>query len=73
MTILHLLIEDSFIESFVESLPREKVKIVEEDFELNKQLLAKEMQNYKNDREDFYPYLESMKNLDIWFKESYLK
>jgi len=67
--ILHLLIEDDYIEEFVSSLPRDKVTIVEKEFDENKKLLQDELEKYNNEDIETKPYHESMQNLNIWLKE----
>lgn len=69
MQILHLLIEDDYIEEFVSSLPRDKVTIVEKEFDENKKLLQDELEKYNNEDIETKPYHESMQNLNIWLKE----
>ncbi len=66
--LLHLLIDDDFIEEFVKSLPMDKVSIVEKEFQENKKLLQKELDNY-NQTKQSNPYQESMQNLNVWLKE----
>jgi hypothetical protein len=69
MQILHLLIEDDYIEEFVSSLPRDKVTIVEKEFNENKKLLQDELEKYNNEDVEIKPYHESMQDLNIWLKE----
>ena len=69
MQTLHLLIEDDFIEEFVNSLPRKKVTIIEKEFDKNKQLLANELENYKQNQDDIKPYTQSKNELDEWLKQ----
>ncbi len=72
MTTIHLLIDDDFIDGFVQSLPRDKVTIIEKDFEENRVLLQEALQNYTDATESFIPYQDSMEDLSSWLstKES---
>jgi len=72
MATIHLLIDDDFVDSFVQSLPREKITIIEKDFEENKIVLQKTLQSYVDATESFIPYQESMEELSSWLstKES---
>ena len=69
MPILHLLIDDDNIQSFVDSLDKEKVKIVEEDFESNRVLIQGVLDSYSSEKNLFIPYYDSMKDMSIWLKE----
>ena len=68
MTKIHLLIEDDYIEEFMSNLPKDKVVVIEHDFEENKKKLQNVLQNHKDNKEKFIPYYESMKALNEWFK-----
>ncbi len=69
MQILHLLIDDDFIEDFVKSLPRDKVLIVEKEFKENKILLQKELESYQQNQNEPVSYQQSKKDLDEWLKQ----
>lgn len=73
MTTLHLLIEDEYVEGFVNSLDKEKVKVIEAEFELNKSLIQDVVNSYTSDKDLFTPYYDSMKEMSIWLKEQELK
>lgn len=66
---VYLLVEDDYLETFMDSLPKEKVIVIEEDFEKNKQLLQNTLNLYKNNKSEFSPYYESMKELSDWLKK----
>jgi len=66
---IQLLIEDDFLEQFMESLPKDKVYVIEEDFQNNKELLKKAFQEYETNSSNFIPYNESMKLINNWLKE----
>jgi len=69
MTKINLLVDDEYIDEFVQSLPKDKVIVVENNFEENKELLAQMLDAYLNDKEKFIPYYESMKNISSWFQK----
>lgn len=69
MAILHLLIDDEYVEDFVDTLDKEKVKVVEEGFESNKVLIQNVLDSYSDDKNSFSPYYDSMKEMSIWLKE----
>ncbi len=68
MITLHLLIEDDYVQTLVDSLPKDKVRIIEEDFEQNKQLLKETFNEYNNNNESI-PYSQSMNNITQWLNE----
>jgi len=67
--LLNLLIDDDFIEEFVKSLPRDKVVIVEKEFQENRVELQKEFDNYKQNKNQIKSYQQSKKELDEWLKQ----
>ncbi len=66
---IHLLVDEDYIDTFMMTLPQDKVTVIEEKFEENKSLLLKELNLYKENNNRYTPYYESMKNLDNWLKE----
>jgi len=66
-TKIQLLIEDDYIEEFMASLPKDKVSVIELDFQANEKKLHKVVQDYRESKEDFIPYFKSMKNISSWF------
>lgn len=73
MITLHLLVEDDYIENFVEQLPKEKVIIIEEDFQENKEKLQAVLQDYRDNKDEFTPYSKSMQNINEWLKDKEVK
>jgi hypothetical protein len=69
LTKIHLLIDDDYIETFMMTLPKNHVTVIEEDFENNKELLNKEFNSYKNNKNKYLPYYESMKSIDSWLNK----
>ena len=66
MRIVHLLVEDDYIETFMQTLPKDKIVVVEENFKDNKKKLQAELEKYQNDSLKFKDYGESMKELNNW-------
>ena len=69
MTKLHLLVDDDYIEEFVNSFDNNKVKIIEEDFEDNKKLLFSELEKYKSNKEGFIDLSENISKMSNWISE----
>lgn len=65
---INLLIEEDYIETFMNSLPKDKVKVIEENFEDNKEKLQKAFENYTKMPESCFELNESMKNINQWLK-----
>ena len=72
MRILHLLVEDDYIETFMETLPKDKITVIEEDFKDNKKKLQNEFDRYKDGDVKFKHYTDSMKELNSWLKKQEL-
>ena len=53
-------------QSLMQMLPRDKVTVIEENFEKNKTLLKETLQNYVDATENFMPYQDSMQELSSW-------
>jgi len=67
--ILHLLVEDSYIDEFAAGLPKDKVTIIEEDFKENQKKLQNTLEDYQNHESGFISYSENMKDINMWLKE----
>ena len=69
---IHLLVEDDYIQTLMQMLPRDKVTVIEENFEENKILLQDSLQNYRDAKDSFVPYQDSIEELNSWLstKES---
>ncbi len=63
MAVVHLLVDDEYIQSFIDTLDREKIKIVEKDFEKNKKLFEEVFQSYINSDIDFFPYYHGVRDI----------
>jgi len=61
-----LLIDEDYINEFMNSLPKNKVIVVEENFKINKELFANHLEEYKNGDVEPISYYESSKNLSTW-------
>ncbi len=68
---IELLIEDDFYDEFVQTLPKEKVTVVDEEFLKNQNMFRKELDSFHNDETSFTSYFENMKELDNWIKKEY--
>ena len=66
---IHLLVEEDYIEELMMALPKDKVKIVEKNFEENKILLQSTFSQYNEKESCLISYEESIKNLDNWLEE----
>ena len=69
MITIHLQIEDDYIDEFMNSLPKDNVIVIEEDFKENKKLLQDELKSYQDNPNDFIPYNDSMKDMTLWLEE----
>ena len=69
MQTIHLQVEDDYIEELMGLIKRDKVIVLEENFNENRDLLQKSLQHYKEDEADFIPYYESMTQIDSWLQE----
>lgn len=65
---IHLLVEESYIEELMMLLPKDKVKVVEKNFEENKILLQESLESYANGSTPFKGYNESVKDLNVWLE-----
>jgi len=66
---IHLQVDEDYIDTFMLTLPKEHVTVIEENFKENQALLVQEMNSYDEKSQKFTPYYESMKNIDSWFDE----
>ncbi len=65
-TLIHLLVDNAYIEQLMQELPKDKVVVVEESFKENKKLFEAEVQNYKSNNLKTKDYYESMRELNSW-------
>ncbi len=66
---IHLQVDEDYIDTFMLTLPKEHVTVIEENFKENQALLVQEMNTYNEKSQKFTPYFGSMKNIDSWFDE----
>lgn len=66
MIAIHLLVEEDYIEELMQNLPKDKVKIVEENFKENKVLLENSLDDALENENDLTPYNETIKNINDW-------
>jgi len=65
---LSVLVDEEYIEEFVQNLPIEKVRIVEHNFQENKKLFEELFNEYKSGTHSFYPYSKSIQNMNSWLE-----
>ncbi len=70
MKTIQLQIEDDFFEEFMQTLPKDKVILIDQTFQNNQNKFIKAFNDYKNSPETFRSHLENMKELDHWLKEA---
>jgi len=61
-----LLIDDDFIDQFMQSLPKDKIIVVEDGFNSNVELFKTTIKDYEDNQIDLIPYNDSAKNLTSW-------
>jgi len=66
---IHLQIDEDYIDTFMLTLPKEHITVIEENFKENKRLLEDELLFYINKEKKFIPYAQSIDNISLWFKE----
>ncbi len=66
---IHLLIDEDYIDTFMTTIPKDKVIVIEEKFEENRDLLQNELNLYNKDNSSFSTYSQSMKKLDVWLED----
>lgn len=69
MKTIQIQIEDDYLETFLETLPQEKVKVVDQTFLDNQKRLQEELDNFLHGKGEFTSYHETMKEMDNWLKE----
>jgi len=69
MKTIQIQVEDDYLETFLESLPQDKIKIVDQTFIDNQKKLQDELEDFLHGKGKFTPYYEAMKEMDGWLKE----
>ena len=69
MKTIQIQVEDDYLETFLASLPQDKVKVIDQTFIDNQKKLQEEFENFLNGKGEFSPYYETMKEMDSWLKE----
>jgi len=69
MKTIQIQVEDDYLETFLESLPQDKVKVVNQTFIDNQKKLQEELENFFHGKGEFSPYYETMKQMDNWLQE----
>lgn len=70
MKTIQLQIEDDYIEEFLNSLPKDKVTLIDDLFLDNQSKFKKELESFMKNETNFKPHLENMKEMDNWLKEA---
>lgn len=69
MKTIQIQVEDDYLETFLESLPKEKVRVIDQAFIDNQNKLQEELENFLQGKGEFTPYYETMKEMDNWLRE----
>lgn len=69
MKTIQIQVEDDYIETFLKSLPQDKVRIVDQAFIDNQKKLQEELENFLHGKGEFSPYYETMQEMDNWLIE----
>lgn len=69
MQTIQIQVKDSYFEKFLnllQALPQDEIKIIDKQFEDDKKMLHKVLDDYKSGKDEFVPYEEGMKEMDAW-------
>lgn len=69
MQTIQIQLNDSYVEKFLnllQALPQNEIKILDKDFERDRQMFRGVLEDYKNDKEKFEPYEKGMDELNSW-------
>ncbi|MEA3229045.1 MAG: hypothetical protein U9P38_08255 [Campylobacterota bacterium] len=66
---INLLVEEEYIDTFMTTLPQDKVIVIEENFEQNRELLKNELSKCTQNSDDLLSYTDSIKELDRWLEK----
>ncbi len=69
MKTIQLQIEDDYLETFLETLPQDKVRIIDQTFLDNQKILQEELEDFLHGKGEFTSYYDAMKEMDNWLKE----
>ena len=69
MQTIQLQVEDEFVAELMGMLPSDKVVVLKENYNKNREILHKALQEYRDNKADFIPYFDSMTQLDSWIQE----
>ena len=69
MALLHLHVDDDFIDDFLTTLPSDKVKVLDQNFLSNQIKLHNELDNYLTKKSEFTPYHENMGKISTWLEQ----
>jgi hypothetical protein len=66
---IQIQIEDDYLDTFLENLPQDKIRIIDQTFLDNQKRLQEELNDFLHGKGEFTPYYETMKEMDDWLKE----
>lgn len=69
MKTIQLLIEDDYLETFLKTLPLDKVKIIDQTFIDDRNSLHEELNNVLNNKGNVISYQETMAEMNNWLKK----
>lgn len=69
MKTVHLQVQDDFLEDLLSMLPKDKVRVLDQNFLDTQKKFQEELENFKNKQDNFPPYHEDMKEMDNWLKD----
>ncbi len=69
MKTVHLQVQDDFLEDLLSMLPKDKVRVLDQNFLDTQKKFQAELENFKNKKDSFPPYHEDMKEMDNWLKD----
>lgn len=69
MKTIQLLIEDDYLETFLKTLPLDKVKIIDQTFIDDRNSLHEELNNFLNNKGNVISYQETMAEMNNWLKK----
>lgn len=66
---IHLLVDEDYIEELMMTLPKDKVRVVEKDFEENKLLLKNVFDECSQGSPKLTSYKDSVEIMNTWLEE----
>lgn len=69
MKTIQIQVADDYLETFLTTLPQDKVKVIDQTFLDNQKRLQEELENFLHGKGEFTSYYETMKEMDSWLQE----